>query len=72
MERYSVTKILDAIGVQNSWSDMEISRQLGCNKNSILTWRKRGAPKYVKIALLTIASAKGGKIPYGKKVVQTD
>src|SRR5215207_8961251 len=38
-----------------NWSDRECARKLGCAQNSILAWRKNGAPKYIGYACAALA-----------------
>jgi hypothetical protein len=36
-------------------SDAEIARRLDCARNSIATWRRRGAPGYIALACAALS-----------------
>lgn len=38
------------------WSDYTAARELGSARNSIIAWRKRGAPLYVALACAALAN----------------
>jgi hypothetical protein len=42
-------------------SDAEIARRLGCARNSVASWRIRGAPPYIALAC---AALSGGLAPW--------
>lgn len=37
------------------WSDSEAARQLGCARNSIIKWKRAGAPTYIGLAASALA-----------------
>jgi len=43
------------------WSDYTAARELGAARNSIIAWRKRGAPLYVALACAALAK---GLLPW--------
>lgn len=51
---------LDAMG----WSGLEAARRLGASKNSVLRWRREGAPMTVALACAALAAGLG---PWGKE-----
>lgn len=43
------------IRATRGWSDMEISRQLGCGENQIRAWKAKGAPNYIGLACAALS-----------------
>lgn len=37
------------------WSDYEAARRLGAARNSVMAWKRRGAPLYIALACAALA-----------------
>lgn len=51
MIRYEVNDLINNVLGKNEWSQKKLAQEMGCGKNSLKTWREKGAPYYVVIAL---------------------
>lgn len=49
--RYEVNDLINNVLGKNEWSQKKLAQEMGCGKNSLKTWREKGAPYYVVIAL---------------------
>ena len=51
---YEIDMIVEDILKDNDLSERELSRKIGCGRNSLRKWRASGAPKYIHMALLLV------------------
>lgn len=50
-QRYDVSGEIYSLLALRGWTQRDLAQEMGCGKNTVLSWLRSGAPRYVLLAL---------------------